>query len=260
MGFDAVFRRGAGAGLDGLAHVAAQVGLGVDELHAASAEDEAGAHEHGIADGVRGRDGFVLGHGGAASGLADAEFVEHRAEEFAVLGDLDALRAGTDDRHAGLGQALGEVERRLPAKLHDHAKEVFALLLADVEHVFECEWLEVELVARVVVGGDGLGVRVDHDGLKAQLPQRERSVHAAVVELDPLPDAVRPAAEDDDLLLPALTPLIFVAVGGVVVRRVSLELCGAGVDEAVGRNNASSFSRALYFEFCDARTLCNLSI
>ena len=42
------------------------------------------------------------------------------------------------------------------------------------------------------------GIRVDHDRLEALLAQRERRLHAAVVELDALPDAVRAAAEDDD--------------------------------------------------------------
>src|SRR5262249_28024678 len=64
--------------------------------------------------------------------------------------------------------------------------------------------------------------------------QREGGVDAAVVELDALADAVRPAAEDDDLLLARLAALIFVAVGGVVVGRVGLELGGAGINETVG--------------------------
>ncbi len=73
---------------------------------------------------------------------------------------------------------------------------------------------------------------------KPEFLQRERGVDAAVVELDALPDAVRPAAEDDDFLFPALAPLIFVAVGGVVIRRVGLELRRAGVHEAVGGDDA----------------------
>ena len=52
---------------------------------------------------------------------------------------------------------------------------------------------------RVVVGRHRLGVAVDHDRLDALLAQRHRRVHAAVVELDALADAVRPAAEDDHL-------------------------------------------------------------
>jgi hypothetical protein len=68
------------------------------------------------------------------------------------------------------------------------------------QHVFEGQRLKVEAVTGVVVGGDGLGIAVDHDGLVAVFAQREGSMAAAIVELDPLPDAVGPAAQDDDFL------------------------------------------------------------
>ena len=71
-------------------------------------------------------------------------------------------------------------------------------MLVDGEDVFEGERLEVEAVARVVVGGDGFGVAVDHDGLVAVFAKREGGMAAAVVELDALPYAVGAAAEDDD--------------------------------------------------------------
>ena len=89
--------------------------------------------------------------------------------------------------------ARGEAERRLPAELHDDADDAAggALGLHDLEHVLEGERLEVEPVGGVVVGGDGLRVAVDHDGLVAGVAQREGRVHAGVVELDALPDPVR---------------------------------------------------------------------
>ena len=65
----------------------------------------------------------------------------------------------------------------------------------DLEHVLERQRLEVEPVGGVVVGGDGLGVAVDHDRLEARaalaLAERHRGVDAGVVELDALPDPVR---------------------------------------------------------------------
>ena len=76
----------------------------------------------------------------------------------------------------------------------------FGLLLGDdLEHVLERQRLEVQPVGGVVVGRDGLRVAVDHDGLEAVLAQRQRRVHAAVVELDALADAVGAAAQDHDL-------------------------------------------------------------
>ena len=130
-------------------------------------------------------------------------------------------------------EAGGEIERRLPAELDDDA--VRLLLVADVEDVLERERLEEKFVAGVVVGRDGLRVRVDHDGLVPDFLQREGGVDATVVELDALADAVRPAAEDHDLLLVRVAHFVEpVVVGGVVVGRVGLELGRAGVDEAVG--------------------------
>jgi hypothetical protein len=90
-----------------------------------------------------------------------------------------------------------QLERRLAAELHDHA---LGLLDGDdLQHVLERQRLEIEAVGGVVVGRDGLRVAVDHDGLEAVLAQRERRVHAAVVELDALADAVGPAAQHHDL-------------------------------------------------------------
>ena len=77
----------------------------------------------------------------------------------------------------------------------------FGLLrVDDLEHVLERQRLEVQAVGRVVIGRHGFRIAVDHDRFVAVLAQRERGVHAAVVELDALPDAVRAAAEHDDLV------------------------------------------------------------
>jgi hypothetical protein len=91
-----------------------------------------------------------------------------------------------------------QLQRRLAAVLDDHAHRLF--LVDDLEHVFERERLEIQPVAGVVIGRHGLGVAVDHDGLVTVFAQGQRRVHAAVVELDALADAVRPAAQHHDLL------------------------------------------------------------
>ena len=68
---------------------------------------------------------------------------------------------GTPRRLSGSAR----VERRLAAELHDHA--IGLLGVDDVEHVLERERLEVEAVAGVVIGRDGLGIAVDHDRFDA---------------------------------------------------------------------------------------------
>ena len=124
-------------------------------------------------------------------------FNQH-VEALAVLGEIDRVGRCAEDRHARALERQRELERRLAAELHDHP--VGLLALDDRQHVFERQRLEVQPVGGVVVGRDGLRVAVDHDGLEAVLSQREGRVHAAVVELDALADAVGPAAEDHDFL------------------------------------------------------------
>ena len=70
--------------------------------------------------------------------------------------------------------------------------------LADIENVFVRQRLEKEQVAGVVIGADGLRVGVDHHGFDAEFLHGEGGVDAAVIEFDPLADAIGAAADDDD--------------------------------------------------------------
>lgn len=131
-----------------------------------------------------------------------AELIEDDLKSFAVFGCVDHVRRGADDLHASRFESLRQIERCLSAELHDHAVGIHAV--ADVEHVLGRQRFEEQQVRRVVVGADGFRIRVDHDRFDAQLPQREAGVTAAVIELDPLPDAIRAAAENHDPLLARL--------------------------------------------------------
>ena len=170
----------------------------VDDLHRPAAEHVGGPHEQREADLLAALEGLGDRAGGRVRRRLIAEPLEQRAEAPAILGQVDRLDARAEQRHARLGQAGGELQRRLAAELHDHALR--ALDLDDREHVLERERLEVEAVGGVVVGGDGLGVAVDHHRVAAGLAHRHRRVHAAVVELDALADAVGARAEDHDRL------------------------------------------------------------
>ena len=54
-------------------------------------------------------------------GLAQAQPVEQLLEAVAVLGEVDRVGRGAEDRHVGLLQRFGELERRLAAELDDDA-------------------------------------------------------------------------------------------------------------------------------------------
>ena len=106
-------------------------------------------------------------------------------------------------------------------------------MFVDGEDVFEGERLEVEAVAGVVVGGDGFGVAVDHDGLVAVFAEGKGCVATAVIELDALPDAVGATAEDDDFAVGCGRGFVFFVVAGIEVGGEAFELGGAGVDQLV---------------------------
>src|ERR1700749_1814158 len=57
----------------------------------------------------------------------------------------------------------------------------------------------------------------------------------AVIELNSLPNAVRPAAEDDDLLLVRRRRFVFLFVSGIEIRRVALELRCASIHAFIDR-------------------------
>ena len=136
--------------------------------------------------------------GDSACWLLHSDFCDKRTEEVAVFGKRDVLWRRADDLRASLFKLFRKIERRLPAVLDYHA--VALLAVVDLHHVLERERLEVELVGSVVVGRDGLWIGVYHHDFVATLPKRERRVAAAPVELDALPDAVWPPAQDHDLV------------------------------------------------------------
>ena len=184
--------------LDRFAHVALEIALLMDDLHRAPAQHITRSDHQRVADLLGQRQRLGLGARSAVGRLAQVELDQQLLETLAVFGNIDRLGAGADDRHTRGLERLGQLERRLSAVLHDHADRLFDL--DNLEHVFEGQRLEVEPVGGVVVGRDGLGVAVDHDGLVARFTQGHRSMHAAVVELDTLADPVRAATEHDDLL------------------------------------------------------------
>ena len=176
----------------------------------------------------------------SARRLRNLEILQQLSESLAVFGQIDRLRRCADNGHAGRAQTLRQVQRRLPAELHDHAdlRARLRLVVVDRQHVFKHQRLEVEPVAGVVVGRDGLRIAVDHDGFVAVILQRERRMAAAVIELDSLPDAVRPRSENDDLGLVGRRRLVLFVIGRIEIRRHRFEFGGAGIHQFEDRLDA----------------------
>ena len=192
----------------------------------------------GIAELGGAQAGLLVGMGDGVAGLLQAELGDEGGEALAVLGEVDGVGRGAEDRDAGIVEGGGDLEGSLAAELDDDAVERACLLLdaEDLHDVLKGEGLEIEAVGGVVIGGDRLRVAVDHDGLVAGIAEREAGVAAAIVELDALADAVGTAAEDDDLAGVGGPGFAFGLahdgglVGRIHVGRLRLELGGAGVD------------------------------
>ncbi len=114
--------RGVAGDLDGGGDVAGELGVVADDLHGAAAEHVAGADHQRVAD--AGGDGLgLLGRAGdAVGGLAAGRGrCEQLLEALAVLGEVDGVGRGAEDRDAGVVQRVGELQRGLAAELDDDA-------------------------------------------------------------------------------------------------------------------------------------------
>ena len=212
-----------------------RLGVVADD-HLASTEHVGRTHEHRVADALCDADRFGLRARHPPGRHLDPELGAEGAEPLAVLGEVDGVEGSPEDPKAGFLDRPGQLERRLPSELDHHADRLLAL--ADRQHLLDAERLEVEAVGGVVVGRDRLRVAVDHHGLEPELAQAACRMHAAVVELDPLPDPVRARAEDDDALPRRRRSLVRLAPGRVVVGGRRLDLTGARIDAPVGGPDA----------------------
>ena len=183
-----------------------ELGRVLDDLHRAAAEHVARAHEHRIAERSAARIASstcsTVAPGGCGMPRPLRKLSKRRRSSARSMASDDDPMMG-----AASGAAASEVDRGLAAELHDRGRRftaalsaVAGLVLDDVAHRLFVERLEVEAIARVEVGGNRLRVLVRHDRLIAGVLERPCRVHGAVVELDALADADRPAADDERLL------------------------------------------------------------
>ena len=130
-------------------------------------------------------------------------------------------------------EGLGQVDGGLTAQRRDHAVGLFKV--DDVHHILGGQRLEVQLVGGGVVGGDGLGVIVDDDGLVARLFDGHDGVDGGVVKLHALTDADGACAQHHDLLFVRQPGDVPAGVGGVEVGDICAGV--AGVHHAESREH-----------------------
>src|SRR5690606_16057344 len=227
------------------AHVALEFLLLVHDFHRAAAEYVGRAHHQREANFLcRAQRLFGRTHDRVRR-LLQLQALDHLLEAFAVFGTVDRVRAGTDDRYAVGFEIARQFQRRLAAKLHDHAFRLF--LGDDFEHIFKRHRLEIEPVGGVVIGRHGLRVAIDHNGLVTVFAHSQRGVYAAVIEFDALADAVRAATQHQDLVAIADVGFALFFVRGIHVGRAGREFRTAGIDTLVDRAHAKLVAAAANF-------------
>jgi hypothetical protein len=156
--------------LNSRSHVTQQFVFAVDDVHSPAPQDVGRTDHDGISD-------FLCKHhrlfrvGGRAVGrLPELEPLQQMLKPFAILRQVDGVRSRPDDWHAFRLQRSGQLQRRLPTELHDHSPRIFPVY--DFEYVFQRQWLKIQAVRSVVIGRNGFGIAIDHDGLVAVFPER----------------------------------------------------------------------------------------
>mmetsp|Transcript_12334 Transcript_12334/g.25097 ORF Transcript_12334/g.25097 Transcript_12334/m.25097 type:complete len:618 (+) Transcript_12334:774-2627(+) len=228
------------------------------DVHGGAGEHVARAHEHGVADAVGELDGLVeVGHL-APRGLLHADGVHERGELVAVLGRVDHVGVRAEDVDVGRVEVEGQVVRDLAADAHHDA--VGALEVVDVEHALLGELLEVELVALVVVRGDGLGVVVDHHGALAEAAERADARNGAPVELNRASDAVCPRTEDDGAASLDVNVVFLAMVSHVQVVRLGRVFSGEGVNLLGERHDTEALTEGPNFHLSRVGELGDLLV
>ena len=226
-------------------HVHLELGLVVDDLHSSAAEHIARPYQDGIADVLGEVPDIFERETRARFWLRYVQGIHQAGEPLPVLSKVDRIRGGPEDRRlTPLERPLeahGQVDGRLPAELqHD---PVSVLPFHDVQDIFRGDRFEVEPGRDIEIGRDRLWIVVYDDRVDPFLLEGERCVDAAVIELDPLSDPDRTPTDYHYLLIVRWSDLALELVGGVEVRRLSLELGGTRVDHLVGRPDAQRFPR-----------------
>jgi hypothetical protein len=201
--------------------------FGVHNLHGSPAEHIGRSNHDRVSDPFRHSNRFGLTGRFTVRRGGERQRREHGAELPPVLCSVDGSGRCAQDTESFRLELRGEPKRRLAAELNDHS--LGFLCLAYGQDVFNGERLEVQPIARVVVGGNRFRIAVHHHGLVARFVQGERGVDAREIELDALSDPIRSRSENDDPRPVGGTELRGRLVGREVIGSLGGELSRAGI-------------------------------
>ena len=118
----------------------------IGDFHRPPAQHVRRPHHNGVADAFSGLGRFFQRAHRAIARLLKAKPLQQLLEAFTVFGDINRLRAGAQDGNARLVQSLAELERRLPAILHNAAEQFagFLFLADERNNIFRRQRFEIE--------------------------------------------------------------------------------------------------------------------
>ena len=170
----------------------------VAEVDGQAADDERRPDDDRVADPLGEGQRLLDAVGHAALGLRDAEPVEQGREPDPLLGLVDGLEVAAEERHAAGGERRGEVERRLAAERDDGRQQrrrrpaiSASMTLRTLSGSSGSKYSRDEASKSVeTVSGFELIITACQPGAAERVGGLDR----AVVELDALADADRPAS------------------------------------------------------------------
>ena len=212
----------------------------VSDHHRASAQHITRPHQHRQTNFIRQRHRFLRHESAAVARRRNFQFVQQRAKSPAIFRQVNRLRRRPNNLRAIFLQLQRQIQGRLPAKLYDNALRLFAV--QNRQHVFQCQRLEIQTIRSVVVRGNCFRIAIHHDRFVSVFFQRKRSVAAAIIKLNPLPDAVRPAAQNHHLRTIHRRRFILFFVRRIQIRCKGFELRRAGIHPLEHRLHAQFFA------------------
>jgi len=229
-----------------------------DDVHRSSRENVRGSNEDWVSDSVAEGSGLVETVELLPERLVDSDLVEHSRELVSVLGGIDHLGRGSVDLDVLSEERESDVVGRLSS--HGHHDSARPLGVVDVEDRLERDVLEVEPVRLVVIGGDRLGVVVDHDRLESEASKSPDGSDGAPVELDGGSDSVDSRSQDHDSVILEVDVVLDSVVGRVEVVGEGGELGGDGIDLLDERSDSSVLPESSNGELVGSEELSDLSI
>ena len=131
---------------------------------------------------------------------------------------VDIFRRCAEDGYACLIKRKSKIVGHLTAGRDDDAFR--PLEVCDVENTLERKLFEVEPVRHVVIGRDGFGIVIHHDGLVALRLERLQCLHGRPVELDRRADAIRATPQHRDAFFTRLYVVLGAVVGEIEIVRL----------------------------------------